>query len=526
MIAVDEGPPLYNSKITNSYLKLIKSRYSYVNVTELLSYAGMEPYQVEDDGHWFTQAQVDRFHERIVALTGNHAISREAGRYNASPEGLGTIPRYVFGLAGPAKAFEVIHKLAGNLTRSTKYQYRRLGSTHIELTVIPNAEVREKPYQCENRMGYFDAIVAGFNYRLPRIEHSECVFKGSAVCRYDITWRESAAATWKRIRGAFAGTAILGLAAIAFIFPLRVLLDSAAISAISLLVLSFMAEYHERRELSASIDNLHLSTERFLENGDRNYNHALMINEIGRIISKYRQTDSLLSQVIEIMRRRLDYDRGLILLANEDKSLLEFRSGYGYEPSIIDEIKQARFHLDHADSRGAFVLCYRQRRPYLVNDVEEIEGELSPRSLDFLRKLGSKSFICCPILYEDECLGVLAVDNLQSKRPLLESDINLLMGIAPEIGISLYNAMLTDEREQQFRSILRTLAASIDARDSLTAGHSEKVTEYAMAICGELSLGRETTDVIRVASLLHDYGKIAIKDSILKKTGPLSGKER
>jgi hypothetical protein len=526
MTAAESSPALYSSKITLTYLKLIKSRYSYINVTELLAYAGMEPYQVEDDGHWFTQDQVDRFHERLVILTGNHSISREAGRYNASPEGLGVIPRYVFGLAGPAKAFETIGKIAASLTRSTKYEYRRLGPTRIELRVTPNDGVSEKPYQCENRMGCFEAIVAGFNYRLPRIEHTECVHNGAAACRYFISWKESRAATWKRVQGIFAGSAILGLAAVAVFSSGAAVLDFAGAAAAVLLVVSLLYGYYARRELDSAIDYLRSTTEKFLDNTDRNYNHALMINEIGRIISKYRQTDSLLSQVVDIMRKRLDYDRGLILLANGDRSYLEYRTGYGYVPSQIDKIKDSPFHLGSPDSRGVFVVCFRDRRPFLVNNVDEIEGQLSPRSLDFLRMIGSKSFICCPILYEDECLGVLAVDNMVTKRPLLESDINLLMGIAPEIGISLYNAMLTEERERQFRSILRTLAASIDARDSLTAGHSERVTEYAMAICAELALAREITDVIRVASMLHDYGKIGIKDSILKKSGPLSGKER
>ena len=161
-----------------------------------------------------------------------------------------------------------------------------------------------------------------------------------------------------------------------------------------------------------------------------------------------------------------------------------------------------------------------------MNDVEGIEDSLSLHSLDFLKTMGSKAFICCPILYEEDCLGVLAVDNLGSKRPLLESDINLLMGIAPEIGLAVHSALLSEERELQFRSILRTLAASIDARDNLTAGHSERVTEYVMAICEDMGLAPEYSEVIRVASQLHDYGKIGIKDSILKKSGPLSGKER
>jgi hypothetical protein len=509
-------------------LKLIKHRYSYVNVTELLAYAGMEPYQVEDDGHWFTQSQVDRFQERLVKVTGNTSIAREAGRYNASPEGLGLMARYVFGFAGPAKVFEVISKLASNLTRSTIYESRRIGANAIEITVTPRPGVVEKPYQCENRKGYFEAIVEGFNYRIPHIEHTECCFKGGSCCRYRISWRRSKAATMKKVRNFFALGSVLFIAAYGLVLGGSVTHTHALVyvAAFVLLLLFGAGEYLEKLELGSAIVNLRSATEKFLGNADNNYNQALMINEVGHIISKYNQTDILLAQVISILRKRLDYDRGLILLASADSRNLEYRCGYGYGPALVEEIRNARFHLDRPDSRGVFVLCYRERKPFLVNDVEAIESELSLHSLEFLRTIGTKAFICCPILYEDDCLGVLAVDNVESKRPLLESDINLLMGIAPEIGISVHNALLTEDRERQFRSILRTLAASIDARDNLTAGHSERVTEYAMAICAEMGVPRELTEAIRVAAQLHDYGKIGIKDSILKKSGPLTGKER
>jgi len=524
--AMDEGPPLYNSNIIITFLKLIKSKYSYVDVTELLEAAGMEAYQVEDGAHWFTQQQVDRFYDRLVRLTGNPGIAREAGRYNASPEGLGLMARYVFGFAGPAKVFEAIGKFAGNLTRSTTYKSRRIGANRIEIIVTPLEGVCEKPYQCENRIGYFEAIVAGFNYRLPHVEHDECVFRGDPVCRYQISWRESKAAIWKRMRTIMALGSVLALAAYGLLFHGHYVVQTSFVAAFLVLGMAFVGAYLEKSELNSAINNLRSTTEKFFENGDRNYNQALMINEIGHIISKYNETDNLLNQVVDILRKRLDYDRGLVLLASKDGANLEFGAGYGYGTGLVEEIKAARFHLDRPESRGVFVLCYRERRPFLVNDVMSIEGDLSRHSLEFTRKLGSRSFICCPILYEDECLGVLAVDNLQSKRPLVESDINLLMGIAPEIGISVHNAVLTEERERQFRSILSALAASIDARDAFTAGHSELVTAYAMAICEEMGLPGELTEAIRVASQLHDYGKIGIKDSILKKHGPLNGKER
>jgi HD-GYP domain-containing protein (c-di-GMP phosphodiesterase class II) len=99
------------------------------------------------------------------------------------------------------------------------------------------------------------------------------------------------------------------------------------------------------------------------------------------------------------------------------------------------------------------------------------------------------------------------------------------MGIAPEIGISIHNATLIESKERQFKSILQTLAASIDARDPLTAGHSERVTQYSLGICREMNLPENICDIIKVAALLHDYGKIGISDSILKKEEALTPEE-
>ncbi len=150
---------------------------------------------------------------------------------------------------------------------------------------------------------------------------------------------------------------------------------------------------------------------------------------------------------------------------------------------------------------------------------------MSPRSLVFAKKMGSKSFICCPIVSDGESIGIFAVDNLKSKKPLIQSDMSLLMGIAAFIGISIRNAELIEAREKQFSSILHVLAVSIDARDPMTAGHSEKVTEYSLGICHELGLPRDYCEMIRVAALLHDYGKIGVPDSILKKPGRLTEEE-
>jgi hypothetical protein len=86
--------------------------------------------------------------------------------------------KYLLGFVGPAKVFELVEKIAGSYTRSSKYQSRKLDRTAIEIVVTPINGVQEKAYQCENRIGYFEAIIHLFNYRAPHVEHPECIFKG------------------------------------------------------------------------------------------------------------------------------------------------------------------------------------------------------------------------------------------------------------------------------------------------------------------------------------------------------------
>lgn len=518
--------PLYNSRIIDTYIKLIKRKYSYINIDELLCYAGMESFQVSDEGHWFTQAQIDSFYDRLVYLTGNKDIAREAGRFGASPDAIGIIRQIVLSHIGPAKAYEIIGKVAANFTKSATYESKKIDTNKVEIVVTPVNGVYEKPFQCKNRIGYFECVSAMFNCRMPKIEHPECIFEGGAVCRYIVSWEESRFAFWEKIRNYT--TLLLSPSCMCsfFMFPKVTVTAILPITIFVILSLTLYSKIMEKKELNTAIDNLRDSPDRLLEQVNMNYNNALMINEIGLAISKQMDIDGILSNVSQILEKRLDYDRGMILLANQDKSRLQFHAGFGYTDEQLALLRNTSFHLDNPKSKGVFVISFREQQPFTINDINKIKDTLTPRSLEFAKTMGVKSFICCPIIYEKESLGILAVDNIKTKRPLIQSDANLLMGIAPEIGISIHNSMLVETRERQFKSILHTLAASIDARDTLTAGHSEKVTEYALGICDELGISKDYCEVIRVAALLHDYGKIGIEDSILKKRGKLNPDER
>ncbi len=514
--------PLYNSRIIDTYIRLIRARYPDVNVHDLLTYAGMEIYEVKDPGHWFSQRQINRFHKRLAQITRNPQISREAGRYAASPDAVGLIRPYILGMIDPAKAYSMVGLASSKFTRSTRFEPCRLSPNKVEIRVTPREGVQEQSFQCENRIGFLESIGAGFLNKFPRVDHSECIFTGGQCCRYVITWEKSVPFLWRRLSPIILGAIGLGMALSAMFLPGISVTAGMVVALVIALIISLVCEEVEKGDLKRSHTHLMDSTEKLLDQINVNYNNSIITNEIGLAISGKTNVAEVLNSIIQTLQNRLDFDRGMILLANAAGTRLEFKAGFGYDDSHRLWLDRLYFSLDKPKSKGVFIVSHRDKKAFLIDDLDVIENELSPRSLEFARKVGSKSFICCPILSDGKSLGILAVDNLNTDRPLVETDLRLLKGVASVLGISIKNAQLIEARERQMNSILRVLGASIDARDPLTKGHSENVTLYAMGICDELSVGRDYKEAVRVAALLHDYGKIGVPDAVLKKPGSLT----
>lgn len=450
---MDSSEPLYNSRIIDTFLKLLGKRYPHVNVSELLSFAGMKAYEIADQGHWFTQEQVDLFHDRLVHLTGNEAIAREAGRFGASPDALGIMKQSILNLVGPVKAFELANRAAANFTRSSSYESRSIGPNKVELTVSFREGVQEKPYQCENRIGTFEAILMMFNYGLPEVEHPECIFSGGSACRYIITWENNPAETLVKARNYSALLLVLVCLASLFLTPefaINAILPTSAI----VVLLAFLAEHREKKGLQSILQSLGEPTDKLLEKINANYSNAQITNEVGQAISRQTEIDGIITSVLQVLEARLGYDRGVVLLENPERTRLVFRDGFGQGEEQIELLQKADFTLEPPGVAGAFVTSFKERKPFLINSIAEYEELFPGSNLELLGKLNAEAFLCCPIICDGESIGILAVDNLKSRKPLLQTDLNLLMGIAPVIGVSIRNAELLETKDRQFNAIV------------------------------------------------------------------------
>ena len=120
---------------------------------------------------------------------------------------------------------------------------------------------------------------------------------------------------------------------------------------------------------------------------------------------------------------------------------------------------------------------------------------------------------------EGHVIGVFQVVNKRGGGPFSESDEETLASLASSAAVALENAQLVAEQKRLWLSLIETLAVTVDARDQQTAGHSQRVTQYAAVIGRAMGMRGKDLEKLQAAALLHDYGKIAVRDQFLQKPG-------
>jgi PAS domain S-box-containing protein len=452
-----EQTPLYNSRLPKIYVQYLRRHYPDIDIESILQEADIASYEIEDPAHWFSQEQIDRFHSIVVARTGNPDISREAGRYSTSSEGLGATKQYILGLMNPTAIFLLIEKVYPLLSQGMEVRSKKTGPTSVEIVATPKPGVHEKPYQCANRIGVFESTAKFFTTRFARIEHPTCLHRGDDCCRYIITWDKSPKAFWKRIQNYALLLSVAALAILFFLLPKTLWAIVTLAAAVATLLLAYYAEHLDNKALTKTIETQREAAQDSIVESNMRYSNALLIQEIGQATSNILNIDRLLQTVANVLEKRLDFDRAMIMLVNRDKTELQYCAGYGQNQHDEKILKNTRFHLTNPESKGIFVLAIRQQRPFLINNIGEIQDSLSPKSLELAKKLGSQSLICVPIAYEKEPYGILAVDNSKSSRPLRQSDMSLLMGVASQLAISIANAKAFEKlhaSEKKYRELV------------------------------------------------------------------------
>jgi response regulator RpfG family c-di-GMP phosphodiesterase len=136
-----------------------------------------------------------------------------------------------------------------------------------------------------------------------------------------------------------------------------------------------------------------------------------------------------------------------------------------------------------------------------------------------------KSLLCAPLLIRNKVFGLLNIINSKMEKQFTQKDLNYISSLSRRASLNIENRMLY---ESVFTSIMDTfmsLIHSIHARDHYTERHSINVSLLAVKTATAMRLSADQIESLKICSVLHDIGKIAIPDSILLKPGRLTDEE-
>lgn len=234
--------------------------------------------------------------------------------------------------------------------------------------------------------------------------------------------------------------------------------------------------------------------------------------KVGLAINSNMESENIFRMIVDTTIETLHADIGYIIIHDKERDALRVDTLVGHE-----ELPEGEVYIPIKDtSVSGWVL--KNAKPLLISDINDTPQFDRFSALGYERK----TLICSPLVVKDEVIGTITVVNKNDGSTYSNEDLGLLSTIAAQASIAIKNAMLYDEQQKTYLNTIHALVSAIEASDSYTRGHSERVTKYSVSIARKLGLSQERLKIMERAAILHDIGKIGINLSLLHKVGKLT----
>ena len=271
----------------------------------------------------------------------------------------------------------------------------------------------------------------------------------------------------------------------------------------------------------SAIETLKDTLDDALEHGENNpaieqTKSLVSLLRVGQAIAAERDLDKLLMLIRDESQQALDAERCTVFIYDVDKNELWSRVASGLDSDRLEEIRFPA-HLGLAG--------YVIKTGEVLNIPDAYADPRFNQAVDKKTGYKTRNLLCMPITNRfGKTIGVFQVLNKRQSAFTFQ-DEELLQAIAAQAGMSIENAMLSMQQKKAFDSFIVALSSTIDARDPITAGHSERVANFSLLISDQMSLEAADKEALKYASLLHDIGKIGIREEVLVKDGRLTVQE-
>ena len=270
--------------------------------------------------------------------------------------------------------------------------------------------------------------------------------------------------------------------------------------------------------------------------------------DIARAISTQRNVDTLLAVILQKCRMVTQSDAGSIYVIETTERGSHLRFKLTQNDSVQFDSTEFVMPISTRSIAGAVAL---DKKPIGIANVYELPKGASfgfDRSFDERVGYTTRSMLTLPLIsQQDEVIGVIQLINRKRTKeatvrtqadadehvvPFDAKSEGLVGMVAAQAGVSLENALLYEEIQGLFESFVKASVEAIESRDPTTSGHSRRVADLTVELAktvdqigdGPFRLAQFSRDDLReieYASLLHDFGKIGVREKVLVKAKKL-----
>ncbi len=238
-----------------------------------------------------------------------------------------------------------------------------------------------------------------------------------------------------------------------------------------------------------------------------------VFHRIGEAMTSASGLENLLKLVLKNINIALGSTGSFIMLLDEGSKKLKVSIA---SPELTKPAKKNEIAL----GQGIIGLVAKDHKPMVVSrpkqngqnqQTDQLEGSFT-------------SLACVPLIYKEECIGVITVYDKKTGR-FTDENLKLLSDISSQCAIAIANFRLNADIEETYLETITALAMTVEAKDAYSGGHLERVTKYSVEMGKRLDLDDGTLKTLRDGAYLHDLGKIGIRDDVLLKNKPLTKEE-
>jgi HD-GYP domain-containing protein (c-di-GMP phosphodiesterase class II) len=242
--------------------------------------------------------------------------------------------------------------------------------------------------------------------------------------------------------------------------------------------------------------------------------------EVGKAMASERNLDRLLQLILGEVTKVMEAERSSLFLVDRERNELWSKIAQGLE------VREIRLKI------GMGISGYVAQTGKIVNIPDAYADPRFNQETDRRTGFRTRNILCAPMQNKhNEVIGVLQVLNKRDGI-FTEEDEELILALSSQAAVAVENAILYEDIQKLFEGFIKASVYAIESRDPTTSGHSERVAILTVGLAekvdradtglyADVKFSIEDMREIRYASLLHDFGKVGVREPVLVKANKL-----